>query len=445
MKVKKWRCTVCDELFDYDKKPATCPVCGVGQEMFELVEVEVSEKSIEKEIDVVIIGGGVAAVNAADAISSRNKKARITMVCKENYLPYYRTRLTELLDTDIPLERLEIKKESWYQDRNITVLLGKEVKGIDEKAKKVIIAGDSTSSEELKYDSLIIAAGAKCFVPPFENGNLKNVRVIRELDETLEIKNSEKEYKNAIIIGGGVLGLEAAWGLKNVGIDVTVLEVMPKILPRQLDDKGSALLEEIILNAGVKVEKGVQVKRFEGNGKVEKVILNDGREFLADIVIISAGIAPNKDFILSCDIQANRGIVVNEKMETCVEDIYACGDVAEFNGKIIGLWQVAMEQGKIAGANICGEELIYREQIQPLNFEGMNTSVLSIGEINTENSQNDYVIEYNKEKNVYRKFVFSNGVLVGAILIGDTSKSIAIIRGVREGIRKNEILAKLYS
>lgn len=443
MKVKKWRCTVCDELFDYDKKPATCPVCGVGQEMFELVEVEVSEKSIEKEIDVVIIGGGVAAVNAADAISSRNKKARIKMICKENYLPYYRTRLTELLDTDIPLERLEIKKESWYQDRNIDILLGKEVKAIDEKGKKVILAGADV--EEIKYDSLIIAAGAKCFVPPFENGDLKNIRVIRELDETLEIKNSEKEFKKAIVIGGGVLGLETAWGLKNVGIDVTVLEVMPKILPRQLDEKGSDLLEEIILNSGVKVEKGVQVKRFEGKDKVEKVILNDGREFLADIVIISAGIAPNKDFILSCDIQANRGIVVDEKMQTCVDDIYACGDVAEFNGKIIGLWQVAMEQGKIAGANICGEELVYKEQIQPLNFEGMNTSVLSIGDIHGESSESDYLIEYNKEKNIYRKFIFSNGILVGAILIGDTSKSIAIIRGVREGIRKNEILAKLYN
>lgn len=469
MKVKKWRCTVCDEMFDYDKKPATCPVCGVGQEMFELVEVEVSEKSIEKETDIIIIGGGVAAVNAADAISSRNKKARITIICKENYLPYYRTRLTELLDTDIPLERLEIKKESWYQDRNIKVILGQEVKSIDEKEKKVIlgckeqgikfnsldidseskcfvpVVENSTNVEEIKYDSLVIASGAKCFVPPFENKNLKNVRVIRELAETLDIKNNEKEYKNAVVIGGGVLGLEAAWGLKNVGIDVTVLEVMPKILPRQLDDKGSALLEEIIVAAGVKVEKGVQVKGFEGKDKVEKVVLNDGREFLADIVIISAGIAPNKDFILSCGIEANKGIVVNEKMETCVEDIYACGDIAEFNGKVIGLWQVAMEQGKIVGANICGEELVYKEQIQPLNFEGMNTCLLSVGDVHSDSLENDYVEEFDRDKKIYKKFVFSNGILKGAILIGDTAKSISIIRGVREGIRKSDILAKLYN
>ena len=130
MKVKKWRCTVCDELFDYDKKPAVCPVCGVGQELFELVEVEVSENSIEKEIDVVIVGGGVAAVNVADTVSTMNKKARITIISKEKYLPYYRTRLTELIDNDIPMERMEIKKQSWYDERNIKLLLGEEVTSI---------------------------------------------------------------------------------------------------------------------------------------------------------------------------------------------------------------------------------------------------------------------------------------------------------------------------
>ena len=441
MKVKKWRCTVCDEMFDFDKKPANCPVCGVGQELFELVEVEVSEKSIEKEIDVVIIGGGVAAVNAADAVSSRNGKARIKMVCREKYLPYYRPRLTELIDTDIPLERLLVKKESWYADRNIEVMLGKEATAIDSKSKKVVLC-DGT---ELKYDYLVIASGAGCFIPPFENKNLKNVRVIRELAETLEIKSEASTFKNAVVIGGGVLGLEAAWGLKNLGMDVTVLEVMPKILPRQLDDKGSALLERIILDTGIKVEKGVQVKGFEGKDKVEKVVLGDGREFPADLVVVSAGITPNKGFALSCDLKANKGITVNEKMETCIEGIYACGDIAEFNGRVIGLWQVAMEQGKIAGANICGEELTYKEQVQPLSFDGMNTELLSVGDVHSDDSTKEYVEEYDAANKIYKKLVFDKGVLKGAILIGDTSKSVSVMKGVREGIRKNDILLKMYN
>lgn len=471
MKVKKWRCTVCDEMFDYDDKPEKCSVCGVGQEMFELVEVEISEKALEKPIKVVIIGGGVAAVNAADSIRSRNKKAEITIVSKENYLPYYRPRLTELLDTEIALEKLEIKKSSWYQDKNIQILLGQEVKSIDPNAKKVILSGEVKSkgvsfsllgindelecfvpmvdgsranSKELDYDYLVIASGARCFVPPFENKELKNVRVIRELAETLEIKSQCKEHKNVVVIGGGVLGLEAAWGLKNNGLDVTVLEVMPKILPRQLDDRGSALLEKIIIEAGVKVVKDIKVKGFAGNGKVEKVVLGDGREIPADLVIVSAGIATNKEFLQSSGIETNRGIVVNSKMETSIKDVYACGDIAEVDGRVMGLWQVAMEQGKIAGANICGEEIEYKAQIQPLKFEGMNTSLLSVGDIHCDDAQTSCLEEYDEEKRLYRKFVFSKDMLKGAILIGNTQRSVTIIKGIRNGLRKEELLSKLY-
>lgn len=441
MLVKKWRCTVCDELFDFDKKPATCPVCGVGQELFELVEVEVSENSIAKEIDVVIIGGGVAAVNVADSISAKNKLAKITIISKEGYLPYYRTRLTEILDNDIPMERMEIKKQSWYDERNIKVMLNEEVTSILNGEKAVILS----NGEKLKYDSLVIATGAKCFVPPFENKDLEGVRVIRELKETLEIKEVAKKCKNVVIIGGGVLGLEAAWGIKNLGANVTVLEVMPRVLPRQLDERGSSLLEKIIKTSGVNIMTGVEIKGFAGNGKVEKVLLKDGQELAAELVIVSAGIRSNLEFAVSSGIKIERGIVVNERMETSLKDVYACGDVAEFNGKIIGLWQVAMEQGKVVGANICGEEKIYAEQVQPLSFEGMNTQLLSIGEIKCEADCKEIVEDYNATRDIYKKFFFQNDILKGVILVGDISKSVAVIKGVREEIRKNQIITKLYN
>lgn len=438
MLVKKWRCTVCDELFDYDKKPSSCPVCGVGQELFELVEVEVSENSIEKEVDILIIGGGVAAVNVADAISTRNKKARITIISKEKYLPYYRTRLTEIIDNDIPMERMLIKKESWYDERNIKLLLEEEVISVATYEKFVELA----SGKRLKYDSLVVASGARCFVPPFENKDLKNVRVIREMAETYDIIDIAKKSKKVVVIGGGVLGLEAAWGFKNLGLDVTILEVMPRVLPRQLDEKGSELLEKLIKTSGVNIMTGVEIKGFAGSESVEKVILKNGVELDTDLVIISAGISPNKEFMLSTKIAVNRGVIVNEKMETSIKDIYACGDIAEYNGKVIGLWQVAMEQGKIVGANICGEEKIYSEQIQPLSFEGMNTQLLSIGNIT---DLGETVVDYNAEKNIYRKFFFKSEILVGALLIGDTGKSVALIKGVREGVKKIQVLAKLYN
>lgn len=232
------------------------------------------------------------------------------------------------------------------------MMLNEEVTSILNGEKAVILS----NGEKLKYDSLVIATGAKCFVPPFENKDLEGVRVIRELKETLEIKEVAKKCKNVVIIGGGVLGLEAAWGIKNLGANVTVLEVMPRVLPRQLDERGSSLLEKMIKTSGVNIMTGVEIKGFAGNGKVEKVLLKDGQELAAELVIVSAGIRPNLEFAVSSGIKIERGIVVNERMETSLKDVYACGDVAEFNGKIIGLWQVAMEQGKVVGANICGEE-----------------------------------------------------------------------------------------
>lgn len=385
---------------------------------------------------VVIIGGGVAGTNAAIAVSSKDSEAEITMISREEYLPYYRIKLTELLDTDIPMDKLSIKKKSWYEDKKINLILGKEVDLIDSKNKKVIL----DDKEEFPYDSLVIATGANCFVPPFENRELENIVVIRELKGTLEIKENCKSCKKAVIIGGGVLGLEAAWGLKNLGLEVSVLEVMPRIMPRQLDEKASEILEEIIISSGVNIYKNVKVKGFAGDKKVEKVILEDG-ELDADLVIVSAGIRPNISFEIDEKLDINRGIVVDEKMQTSLSDIYACGDIAEYNGKIIGLWTTGMEQGRVAGASICQEDKKYMETVQPLTFEGMNTKLLSVGEIS---SDDNYLVEFDDEKKIYKKLVFKDEVLKGAILIGDTSKQVAIVKGVREGISKKDILSKIY-
>lgn len=378
---------------------------------------------------VVIIGGGAAATNAAQAI----KDAKIIMISKEKFLPYFRTRLTKMIDEDISIENLAIKKESWYKDRNIDVILDSEVSKINTKEKEVELSDGRT----FKYDDLVIATGANCFVPPFKNVDLENIMVIRNLEDTLKIKELSKNLKKAAIIGGGVLGLETAWGLKNLGLDVSIIEVLPRIMPRQLDEKASKILEEAIINSGIKVYKNVKVQEFFGSSKVEKVIVDNGLEIASDLVIISAGIRPNINFEITGDLKINRGIVVDDYMRTNLESIYACGDVAEYDLKVIGLWTVAMDQGKVAGANISDDTRKYIEKIEPLKFEGMNTKLLSIGTIDDEH---DYIIDYENEDKIYKKLVFADDKLIGAILINDLSKQIAIIKGVREKISKEEAL-----
>lgn len=439
---KVWRCTVCDEVFPYDECPDTCPVCGVGKDLFEVTEIQESTEEVAegKDEKILIIGSGVSAVSAADGARGKNSSAEIEIIGEEQADPYYRTKLTEYLCEDMQMDRLKIKKDSWYEEKNIKLTKGVRVTSIDNENKKVVLS----NGEVKEFDKLILATGAKCFVPPIKNSNVAGVFVIRNMEDTEKVKEYAKNCKRAVVIGGGVLGLEAAWGLKLLGIETSVIEMMQRILPKQLDEQGSEILEAAIEQAGVKFFKGVVVSAIEGEKKVTSIALENGQHILADLVIISAGIAPNKELAQNLGLNVGRGIVVNEKMETSMKDVYACGDVAEYNGKIIGLWQVAMEQGKTAGINACGGEAQYKEQIQPLNFDGMNIKLISIGTIGNHDNCEEFVQEIDTTKKMYKKLYFENNKLKGAILIGDVSKGITLIKGVRENDDKNTIMRKLY-
>lgn len=439
---KVWRCTVCDEVFPYDECPDTCPVCGVGKDLFEVTEIKETTEDLSegKQEKILIIGGGVAAVSAGDGARGKNKSADIEIIGEESCDPYYRTKLTEYLCEDMEMDKLKIKKDSWYEEKNIKLTTGVRVENIDTENKKATLS----NGEVREYDKLILATGAKCFVPPIKNADIDGVFVVRNMEDTEKVKEFAKSCKRAVVIGGGVLGLEAAWGLKLLGIETSVIEMIDRILPKQLDEVGSEILEKAIEESGVKIYKGAVVNSIEGEKKVTSVLLKDGQSILADLVIISAGISPNKDLAQSMGLNIGRGIIVNEKMETSIKDIYACGDVAEYNGRIIGLWQVAMEQGKTAGINACEGEAQYKEQIQPLNFDGMNIKLISVGAIGNSDEKSEFVEEIDTTKKLYKKLYFDNNKLKGAILIGDVSKGITLIKGVRENEEKNTIMRKLY-
>ncbi len=436
-----WKCTVCSEMIDEEECPIICPVCGAGREAFEKIEKKNENLDLNKKEKVVIIGGGIAAISAADAVRSKNKMAEIEIISKENIMPYYRTMLTEYLYADMTEEKLKIKKDKWYEEKNIKLITGDTVVSVAAKEKKVSLS----SGRECSYDKLILATGSECFVPPIKNAALDGVFTIRSMKDTENVKEYVKKCKRAVVIGGGVLGLEAAWGLKELGLDVSVIEMMQRILPKQLDEKGSKMLEQAIVCSGVKVYKGVVVDHLEGDKKVSSVVLEKGEHIMADLVVISAGILPNKQLAVDIGIHTGRGIIVNEKMETSEKDIYACGDAAEYEGKVIGLWQVAMEQGKTAGLNASGDNAVYKEQIQPLNFDGMNIKLISIGMIGNGKECEEFIEDIDTKKSIYKKLYFEENKLKGAILIGDVSKGITLIKSVRENAEKDVVLGKIYS
>lgn len=390
---------------------------------------------------VIIIGAGAAGINAAETIRKINKEIIIDIVDAENNIPYYRTMLSDYLyKQDMKEEKFYLRPLEWYEKENINFFADKTVKKIHLKEKNI----EFIDEEKIGYDKLILAMGARCNNPPKENSNLSGIFTMRNKKNTEEIKKYALKSKKALIVGGGVLGLEAAYAMHELGLEVSIVEIMQRVLPRQLDEKGSQFLEERINDMGIKLYKNSIVQKYEGNEKVEKVHLDRDREIDTDLVIISAGITPNRELAENTGIFCNSGILVNNKMETSVENVYACGDVAEYTGKVMGLWDTAMDQGKVAGANAMGIETIFQEKIQPLIFHGMDTKLLSIGNVYLEEKGCDALEDMDTCENSYKKFIFESGTIVGGILLGDSSKGGELVKAVRGHMEKKELLKKIY-
>mgnify|MGYP000850980252 CR=1 FL=1 len=389
----------------------------------------------------VIIGASAAGITAADEIRKLDPGAAITMISKEDVKGYYRPRLSEMLSNEkISAEQITFKNDKWYADRKINLLLNKTVSGIDPVTKRVSLDDGS----DLPYTKLIIASGAEVFVPPFPGRDKEGVFTLRHLKDMQNIKEYAQGKKNAVVIGGGLLGLEAANGLKGLGLNVSVLEHNQRILPRQLDPEASALLEEKVDQYGIKFLKNADTKELVGDDKLEGVLLENGATIAADLLIISTGVRPNTAFAKNTDLEIKRAIVVNEKMETSLADIYAAGDCAEFNGINYALWIEAVEQGKTAGINAAGGEYVFETFIPFTSLQAFDTKAFSIGDVGS-NPERTYETYKNYQDGNFKELYFADAKLCGAILIGDTSKQAIISKGFKTGISKDEIIAKLES
>lgn len=435
----KWKCTVCGQVYEGVIPPKICPACGVGKEYFIGIRNEIIDEN-QYNGSICIIGGGIAGISAAQSIRERSKNAKILLIEGEKSLPYYRTLLSDYLYKELKDEKFYLKPLDYFEREKIELLIGTKVSNIDYKNTKICME----DGEERHYDKLIIATGACSYVPKNFSLDTNGIFVLRNKKDADEIKEYAKNCKNAVIIGGGVLGLEAAHAMYKLGLNVTVVEIMQRLLPRQLDEMSSRILEKKIVEKGIKILKNTVVQSYLENDKIEKILLDNNREIMADIVIVSAGISPNKQLANIIELKTNRGIIVNEKMETSIEDIYACGDVAEFNSKITGLWDVSIEQGKVAGANAVGDKIEYKEKVQPLTFEGFETQLLSIGNVNEEKENIEVLTELDLESCNYKKMYFNLEKIEGGILLGDISKGGILMKAVGKQMLKKEILKKIY-
>ena len=428
------KCLVCGEIFDASLE--VCPVCGVGKENF--VPVYEDETTFQKDTNEIflVLGNGAAGINAAKAIRERNKTCNIVMISNESVLSYNRPMLTKSMIAKFDANQIAIHDEAWYKENNITNILDKNVIYINTEEKVVTLEGDM----KLKYDKCIYALGSESFIPPINGHEKEGVIAIRRISDTDKINKLLPQVKNAVVIGGGVLGLEAAWELCKAKCNVTVLELAPSLMSRQLDEKSGEFLGNIIKQAGIKLKLNVKIDSIEGDASVTGVKLGDGEVIPADLVVMSCGVRANTSVASSCGIEVNKAVVVNEKMETNKEDIYACGDCAEFENINYAIWPQAVEMGKVAGANAAGDSLTYETVSAGLNFNGMNTSLFAIGD-NGKNPNKKYkTVEFvDDQKQTYEKYYFVNNRLSGVILIGDTSKLAEMTTAVEENRLFNKV------
>jgi len=377
---------------------------------------------------VLIIGNGVSGINVANNLRKSDKGIEIEIFTDESYHYYPRPKLIDLLADKITLEEIFFYGENWYRENNINVNLRSPVNEILPDEKMIVLADGKTFT----YDVLVLANGAKPSLPPIDGVDKSGVFSIRWLDDVLNLKERVKKSGEVVVIGGGLLGLEIASAIQYSGVKVKVIEILQWLLPRQLDEIGGNLLKKILEARGLEIYVNSATEKIIGNGEASGVITKDGREFRCNTIVVSAGIKSNVELAKNCGLNTNRGVIVDNYLKTSRDNIYALGDVAEWEGRIYGIIPPALDQAKVVASNILGEMVEYKGTVPSNILKVAGIDLFSIGIIDKTEGY-EVISSLDEDRGIYKKFVIDNGKIVGAILLGDRRNAVYIERVVKEG------------
>jgi len=404
---------------------------------------------------IVIIGNNVAGTFSAQNIRSLNDEVEIEIYTQEAYPYYSRINLPELIPGKTKVDDLIVFKEDWYRNKNLKLFLNKKAIKLDTKNKVLYFEG---MTKPVTYDKLILALGSTPNIPPIKNAiklrdNKMGVFTLRSIDDALAIKDfiRSNEVKKAIIIGGGLLGLELANQIKESNLDTTVVEFFPRLLPRQLDEECGTMLKTEIENRGIKVELSAITEEILGNRRVTGIKLKDGRILEADIVLIQAGIRPTTLLAKSGNIETEKGIIVNEFLETSEKDIYAVGDCVQYKNQIWGIIPACIEQSKIVAASALGLKKVEYKGTTPKNsLKIIGLELTSIGIIDPSKEERGgwEILKKADEKDCcYQKIILKDNKLKGAILFGDSQAQSYVYSKMEKDVDREELkrLLELYT
>lgn len=396
----------------------------------------------------VIIGNGAAGIHAAEALRSADRQAGITIVSDEPVNAYSKVLLHYYIDSQIDKEGLFIRSDKFYHDQNIQTIFGAKVESIYPDEQRICLSDGS----DIEYDTLLIATGSVPYIPAIYGVHLNGVSTMWTLADAREIRRSLQNSRQAIIIGGSFIGMQALDMLKGKGLKVTVVDLADRIMPHILDEKGSAILRRFLEEKDITFFLGTRPAAIKDIGEGKKSLdMEDGTRITADFCILSVGARPNIDFLKDSPLNKNAGLVVDEYMCTNYHNIFAAGDVAEVSDRmsgerrIFGLWSTAVDQGRIAGLNMAGKKVRYPGGIDMNVTSVLGLPILTIGKtgLAEEDADNVAVKTFlNDKKGIYRKFIIRDEVLIGAILMGHVDDGGLIGSLIRSKIKFDPLKSK---
>lgn len=363
---------------------------------------------------VIIVGNGLGGTVAAKTLREIDSEVEIDIFAEEKYHYYPRPNLIEFLAGNLPVEKIFAYPEEWYSQQKIEVHLKKPVKKLIPDSQEIEVEGGGKE----KYDSLLLAAGSFPFVPPFKGAEEQGVFTVRTLDDALEILEYQKNHNRVAVIGGGLLGLEIARALSLRGASVEVVEFFEYLLPRQLDKQGSSLLKSQIEKMGMNIHLGLATEEILGQEEVKGLKFKGGQELEVDMAIVAAGIRPELELGREAGLDTDRGLVVDDFLQSSDPKIFAAGDILQHRGKIYGIIPATFAQARLAASNILGQKKKYEGTIPWNTLKVAGLYLTSIGLINPENESQEEIKEERKEEGIYKKVILQEGIIVGAVWVG---------------------------
>jgi nitrite reductase (NADH) large subunit len=365
----------------------------------------------------VIIGNGMAAARLCEELSQRALgRYAIAVIGKEPRLAYNRVLLSSVLAGEVAAGDLTVKPADWWRKHGVTLCYGTGATAVDPAARTVTLEDGSA----LPYSKLVFATGSRAIRLPIPGADLPGVLTFRDLADTESLVRAARRDTRAVVIGGGLLGIEAAYGLAKAGVAVTLVHLMDRLMERQLDPRAAALLKRAVEAKGITIELEAATLRVHGNDRVESVELKDGRRLPADTVVIAVGIAPNAEIARAADLAVNRGIVVDNGLATSDPNIFAIGECAEHCGSCYGLVEPANEQALVLAQRLAGRNASYNGSVNGTNLKVSGVHVFSVGDFLGAPGTESIVLA-DAGLGTYRKLVIENERLVGAVLYGDTA------------------------